>query len=131
MKFRILLPAVLLALLVSATAELPPSAYEAMQAKAADYLEITILRVDISPGETEQEQKVELTALVDKVIRSESKVTPGEVIPIVYTITERPRGWSGPGQVPLPANGDKSVAYLNKEENHFVPAAGVMTFSNF
>ncbi|MDX2081196.1 MAG: hypothetical protein SFU53_10455 [Terrimicrobiaceae bacterium] len=126
-----LVPAALVAALVTAIAELPPSAYEAMQAKATEHVEITVLRVDISPGENAESQKVELTALVDKIHRSEGKLTPGEVIPIVYTITERPRGWSGPGEIPLKANGDKSVAYLNRDGDHFVPAAGVMSFSNF
>ena len=59
-------------------AELPPSAYEAMQAKAPEYFKIEILRVDVAPGETPTEQNVQLVALITEVLRSASGAKPND-----------------------------------------------------
>ena len=52
---------------------------------------------------------------------------------ILYSLSARPPGFVGPGQVTLPVEGDKTVAYLKNGEkpDEFVPAAGTMTFRNF
>ena len=47
-------------------AELPPSAYESMQAKAPEYFKVEILRVDVAPGETPIQQRVQLVALISR-----------------------------------------------------------------
>jgi hypothetical protein len=113
-------------------AELPPSAYEAMQAKAPEYFKIEILRVDVAPGETPTEQRVQLVAVISQVIRSASGAKPNEIINIVYTVTEHPRGWAGPGPIPIPPEKQRTVAYLKKlQVGDFEPAAGRMTFTNF
>lgn len=114
-------------------AELPPSAYEQMQAAAPEYLDIEILRVDIEPGATQGQQDVEVTARIVKVHRTASNLQPGGILNILYTLAERPPGFVGPGKVPVPAEGDKTVAYLRNGEtpDEFVPAAGAMTFRNF
>jgi hypothetical protein len=113
-------------------AELPPSAYEAMQAKAPEFFKIEILRVDVAPGETPTEQRVQLVALISQVFRSASGAKPNEIINIVYTVTEHPRGWAGPGPIPIPREKERTVAYLKKLEiGDFEPAAGRMTFTNF
>jgi hypothetical protein len=113
-------------------AELPPSAYEAMQAKAPEFFKIEILRVDVAPGETPTEQRVQLVALISQVLRSASDAKPNEIINIVYTVTEHPRGWAGPGPVPIPREKERTVAYLKKlPVGDFEPAAGRMTFTNF
>lgn len=115
-----------------AIAELPPSAYESMQAKAPEFLKIEILRVDISPGEKPEDQTVHAVAMVTQVMRTATEVKPDEIINIYYTITERPKGWVGPGQVPLLEDKQQTVAYLAKRETgDFQPAAGRMSFSNF
>ena len=44
-----------------------PSAYEAMQARAPEFFKIEILRVDVAPGETPTEQRVQLVALISQV----------------------------------------------------------------
>ena len=122
----------LLACLTGALAELPPSAYEAMQNKAPEYLKIEVLRVAVEPGETPTQQNVEMVALVTQVLRTESGVKPNDILNIRYPITEHPRGWTGPGSVPLLNEKDASVAYLQKADSgEFVPAAGRMSFSNF
>jgi hypothetical protein len=113
-------------------AELPPSAYEAMQAKAPEYFKIEILRVDVEPGETPTQQTVQLVALINEVLRSASGAKPNEIINIIYTVTEHPRGWAGPGPIPIPREKERTVAYLKKLEiGDFEPAAGRMTFTNF
>jgi len=119
--------------LSSLHAELPPSAYEHMQATAPEYLDIEVLRLDIKPGAEPGQQDVELTARIVKVNRSSSNLQPGGMLNILYTLAERPPGFVGPGQVPVPAEGDKIVAYLKNGEKpeEFLPAAGAMTFSNF
>jgi hypothetical protein len=129
MKLRLLMLFFIVPLL---HAELPPSAYEAMQAKAPEYFKIEILRVDVAPGETPTEQRVQLVALIIQVLRSTSGAKPNEIINIIYNVTEHPRGWAGPGPVPIPREKERTVAYLRKlEVGDFEPAAGRMTFSNF
>ncbi len=119
--------------LVSLQAELPPSAYEQMQAAASEYLDIEVLRVAIEPGAEPGQQDVEVTARIVKVNRSSSNLQPGGMLNILYTLAARPPGFVGPGQIPVPAEGDKSVAYLKNGEKpeEFLPAAGMMTFRNF
>ena len=129
MKMRLLMLLFFVPLL---HAELPPSAYEAMQAKAPEYFNIEILRVDVALGETPTEQRVQLVALITKVLRSASGAKPNEIINIIYNVKEHPRGWAGPGPVPIPREKERTVAYLKKlDVGDFEPAAGRMTFTNF
>jgi hypothetical protein len=119
--------------LASLHAELPPSAYEQMQTAAPEYLEVEILRVDIKPGAEQGQQDVEITARITKVNWSSANLQPGGMLNILYTLTARPPGFVGPGQVTIPSEGDKTVAYLKNGEkpDEFAPAAGAMTFRNF
>jgi hypothetical protein len=119
--------------LASLHGELPPSAYEQMQAAAPEYLEVEILRVDIEPGAEPGEHDVEITARIAKVNRSSANLQPGGMLNILYTLAARPPGFVGPGQVTVPLEGDKTVAYLKNGEKpeEFEPAAGAMTFRNF
>lgn len=119
--------------LASLHAELPPSAYEQMQAAAPEYLDVEILRVDIESGADAGQQDVEVTARILKVHRTSSNLQPGGILNILYTLAPRPPGFVGPGQITIPAEGDKTVAYLKNGESpeEFVPAAGAMTFRNF
>ncbi len=129
MKLRLLL---ILFFVPVLHAELPPSAYESMQAKAPEYFKVEILRVDVAPGETPTQQNVHLVALISQVVRTASGAKPNEIINIVYTVTEHPRGWVGPGPVPVPREKERIVAYLKKAPgDDFEPAAGRMSFTNF
>ncbi len=131
MKIRLLLAIACLAPLLL-RAELSPSAYEAMQTKAPEYLKIEILRVEVDPGENSAQQKIRLVALVNEVTRTASDLKPKDIINIIYTVTDHPKGWAGPGQIPVPVEKDQSVAYLFKStEGDFAPVAGRMSFSNF
>ena len=119
--------------LASLHAELPPSAYESMQATAPEYLDVEILRVGIEPGVEPNQKEVEITARIVKVHRSSANLQTGGLLNILYTLTAHQPGFVGPGPVPLLAEGDKTVAYLKNGESpdEFVPAAGAMTFRNF
>lgn len=113
-------------------AELPPSAYESMQAKAPEHFKIEVLSVMVEPGETPTQQKVHLVALITEVLRTASGAKSNEIVNILYTITDHPKGWVGPGEVPVPSEKERTIAYLTKTgAGDFEPAAGRMSFSNF
>ena len=129
MYFRILLIFLLMPML---RAELPPSAYESLQRKASEYLKIEIIQVNVQRGEPPTQQTVHIIALVTDVLRSASGLKPNEILNIHYSVTEHPRGWAGPGEVPIPSAKERSVAYLTRTDSgDFAPAAGRMSFSNF
>lgn len=113
-------------------AELPPSAYERMQAAATEVVEIEVLRVDVEPGQTQGTQNICLTALVNKPTRT-TNVKENDLIKIHYTVTGRAKGWTGPGEIPILEEKVKTIAYLVKDpaSEDFCPAAGVMSFRNF
>ncbi|MFZ4775860.1 MAG: hypothetical protein ACOYM3_10870 [Terrimicrobiaceae bacterium] len=131
MRRLILLLAILCPVLLHA--ELPPSAYERMQKAATEAVNIEVLRVDIEPGDAPTRQDIRIMALVGKVDRSASNIKEGDLINIVYTVTSREKGWSGPGETPILAEKDKTVAYLLKgsANEDFHPAAGAMSFRTF
>ena len=114
-------------------AELPPSVYESMQSKASEYLNIEVLRVDIEAGETPDQQRIHIMALVEKVNRSSNNLKEGEVVKFVYTVTSHPKGWNGPAEIPILSEKDKAIAYLSRVENSpdYRPTAGAMSFRNF
>ncbi len=117
---------------ITSRAELAPSAYEAMQAKAPEQLKIEVLRVDVEAGADPSQQKIQIVAMVSDVTRTATDLKPNDVINISYTVTERPKGWVGPGEVPIPSAKDLTLAYLIKSEgNDYAPAAGRMTYSKF
>lgn len=131
MRRLILLLAVLFPIVIHA--ELPPSAYEKMQREATDVMDIEVLRVDIEPGDAAGRQNIRLMALVNKVARTTTDVKEGDLINILYTVTGRDKGWTGPGEIPILAEKDKTMAYLLKDSTtgDFHPAAGAMSFRNF
>lgn len=132
MRFFQSLTALLLLVPALLFAELPPSAYEAMQAKATDYVKIEVLRVDVEPGQNPNEQKIQMVALVTEVLRSASDLKPSDIINISYTVADHPQGWAGPGAIPILTEKQVTIAYLNKEESgDFAAGAGRMTFENF
>lgn len=114
-------------------AELPPSVYEAKQKEAPEKIWIEVLRVDIESGEQADQQKVGVVALVTRVDRTSSGLQPDQVINISYVITERPRGFVGPGEIPLLQEGEKTVAFLAREDSEpvYLPVAGTMSFREF
>lgn len=130
MRRLILLLAILCLPLIRA--ELPPSAYERMQSAATEVVEIEVLRVEIEPGEAPGSQNIRLMALVNKVTRT-ANVKDNDLIKIQYKVTGHEKGWTGPGEIPLLEEKEKTLAYLVKdpETDEFHPAAGAMSFRNF
>ena len=129
MTFRLFL---ILWVIPTLHAELPPSAYESMQAKAPEYFQVEILRVDVEPGDTPTQQKVHLVALITQVLRTASGAKPNEIVNILYTTNEHPKGWVGSGAVPIPSEKERTVAYLSRTgAGEYEPAAGRMSFTNF
>lgn len=132
MRLSISLSFVVAFLPLLARAELLPSAYEAMQAKASEYVRIEVMRVDVSPGKTPDQQDIHVLAMVTEVIRPSTSMHSDEILNIRYTITDHPEGWNGPGELPLLREKMTTIAYLNKlESGDYEPAAGRMSFSNF
>ena len=128
-----LITALVIFLTATVLAELPPSAYEAMQAKAPEFFEVEILRSDVKTGDAPNEKKITLTARVGKTFRTATGLSGGAVITITYTEVARPAGWVGPGRIPILKEGDTKVAFLEKgpKPNQYLPAAGAMTFQQF
>ncbi|KGE70815.1 hypothetical protein [Spirochaeta lutea] len=71
-----------------------------------------------------------LTARVDRVHRSASRLNPGDEITITYEHYRPPRGWSGPRPIPVLAKGAGYPAYLSwdSEANLYRPAARGWSF---
>jgi hypothetical protein len=118
---------------VGARAELPPSAYEAKQKAAPESLSIEVVRVDIEPGTEPGQQIVNAIVIVTKVERTATGLEPEALITLSYPVTQRPPGFVGPGEIPILTEGEKTIAYLakNEEDGTYAPVAGIMSFSNF
>ena len=125
-----------LALLCSvwvARAELPPSAYEALQREAPDVFSIEVLDVQSCPGMEAGGRDIEVVAHIVEVKRSNSGTTAGSLIHILFTLPRRPAGFVGPAPVPVPSRGERCPAYLRPlgKPGDFAPAAGAMSFRDF
>lgn len=114
-------------------AELPPSAYEQMQSDATEVFRLSILQVTKTATDDPHETVIRIVADVVKVGRATAKIRPGDIIAIRYTVSERPPGWVGPGEVPVPAEGSELPAFLKPipDSVDYAPAAGAMTFETF
>jgi len=120
-------------LLLPAGAVLPPSEYVKMQEAAPEALEIEVLAVVSEPGEELNEEIIRVTAVTTKIERSAAGIKRGDFLQIVYTVRTKPDGMLGREEIPVLAEGAKTVAFLRSEEGtpFFVPAAGAMSFNRF
>ncbi len=114
-------------------ANLPPSAYEAMQQAAAEALHIEVLRVETEPGTQLDEEVIRLTAVVTQVERSASGLQAGDSIQIVYTLKMGADGHPQPGQPPALEEGFSGPAFLRREPDRpiYHPAALALSFDLF
>ena len=114
-------------------AELPPSAYETMQSKASEFLNIEVLQVVIEAGKSPDQQQIHIMALINKVNRTATNLKEGDVVNIVYNVTSHPNGRPGQGEIPILTEKEKPVAYLSRIDNssNYQPGAGSMSFRNF
>ena len=124
---------VLLATPLMLFANLPPSAYENLQAKAPEHLEIQVLLSEIVPSEQPGIFSVRAETRVEKIHRSQSGIKEGDIIVIAYSVKESPNGQPARGEIPFLAEGEQRVAYLETTEKpqEFRPAAAAMSFDNF
>lgn len=120
-------------LLFAAKGVLPPSEYVKMQDAAPEAVEIEVLSVAREPGEELSEELIRITAVATKVERSESGIEAGDFLQIVYSIRTKSDGLVGREQIPVLAQGAKTIAFLRSQEGtpFFVPAAGAMSFDRF
>lgn len=118
---------------VTVSASLPPSAYESLQTKAPEHLEIEVLLSEITPSEEPGTFSVVAEGRVAKVHRSLSGTKEGDIIVIAYRVKESPGGQPARGEIPFLAEGERRVAYLESAEKprEFRPAAAAMSFDNF
>jgi hypothetical protein len=130
---RILAAVLFLSLPAMLTASLSPSAYESLQGKAPEHLEIQVLLAEINPSEEAGIFAVRAEGRVEKVHRSQSNTKEGDIIVITYRVKESPNGQPVRGEIPFLAEGEQRVAYLENSGKplEFRPAAAAMSFDNF
>lgn len=114
-------------------ANLPPSAYEAMQQNAPESLQIEVLRVQSEPSSNLDEEIIRVTAVVTRVDRTSQGLQPGDSIQIVYPLKIGPNGRPLTGQPPRLTEGFSGPAYLSREADapFYRPAAQALSFEKF
>jgi len=114
-------------------ASLSPSAYENLQAKAPEHLEIQVLLAEINPSDEADIFAVRAEGRVEKVHRSQFGTKEGDIIVITYSVKESSTGQPARGEIPFLAEGEQRVAYLENTGKplEFCPAAAAMSFDNF
>jgi hypothetical protein len=114
-------------------ANLPPSAYEAMQQNAPESLQIEVLRVQSEPGANLDEEIIRVTVVVTRVDRTSQGLQPGDSIQIVYPLKIAPNGRPLTGQPPRLTEGFSGPAYLSRETDapFYRPAAQALSFEKF
>lgn len=122
-------------------AELPPDVYKDMQRKAPEVLYIQVSSVHVhrtfaKPSgcaffDFEVIREVKVDARVLRVVRSDTRAHPGDIIEIEYSPINRCSGWDGPRSIQMLASGDRVYAFLAKRSRtaSFEPAARGATFS--
>jgi len=141
MRERCVVIAVLLTIATSALAELPPDVYKDMQRKAPEVLYIQVSSVQVhrrfaKPSgcaffDFEVIREVKVDARVLRVVRSQTRVHPGDIIEIEYSSISRCSGWDGPRSIQLLESGDRMYAFLARRGRtaSFDPAARGATFA--
>ena len=132
MFLKSLAPAVLAITVGTASfAALPPSAYQAWQKEAPEYLSIQVRSVKTTETQKPDwvEVAVSLQAQVKQIRRSRSRLKAGDVITIRYERRTHKGPWAGPAPVPLLVKGQDYPAYLKKVQKGYEPAAGAYSFS--
>lgn len=119
-----------LALIGTAQAELPPSAYKERQDRAAEFLVIKVRSVSKRETKEAQWKQTDFTveAEVQKVERSATKLNPGAVIQIRYSQRHYSQPIAGPSEIPALKEGQVCPAYLSGDGKIYTPAAGGYSF---
>lgn len=132
-RYQVTLGIAALILISPATGELPPWVYKERQTKAPESLVIKVRAVTRTET-VEQDGKslaFKVTASVEKVERTATKLTPGAVIEIRYVQHNYSQPMAGPSQVPGLKDGQVCPAYLESagEGKSYSPAAGGFSFT--
>jgi hypothetical protein len=127
---RAALFAAILAMSDSLQAELPPWAYKERQEKAPEALVIKVRSVSQRETTEEKWKQIAFTvsAEVQKVERSATKLTPGATIEIRYSQRHYSQPMVGPSEVPALKEGQVCPAYLSGDGKIYSPAAGGYSF---
>jgi len=123
---RSLLALFTLTLVPFAAAELPPSVYRDLQAKAPEVAVITVTSVSHSAKKREGDvlDTVTLVAKVRRVSRTRRHLHKGDFITISYTHVTHSQSIAGPSEIPILSKGQTVPAYLTFVSQHaFAPAA--------
>jgi hypothetical protein len=120
----------ILAMSDSLQAELPPWAYKEQQEKAPEALVIKVRSVSQRKTTEEKWKQIAFTvsAEVQKVERSATKLTPGTTIEIRYSQRHYSQPMVGPSEVPALKEGQVCPAYLSGDGKIYSPAAGGYSF---
>lgn len=124
--------AILFGAVAAAHAELPPWVYKERQDKAPEALVIKVRSVKARETEEPKVKVTEFTieAEVEKVERSATKLSPGSTIKIVYSRSEYSQPIVGPSEIPALKEGQTYPAYLSREGETYLPAAGGYSFES-
>lgn len=116
--------------LAEARSELPPWVYKERQDKAPEALVIKVRRVKTLETKEPKVTRTEFTieAEVEKVEHSAAKLAAGAIITIVYARSEYAQPMVGPSEIPVLKEGQTYPAYLSRQGEIYVPAAGGYSF---
>jgi hypothetical protein len=114
----------------SSRAELPPWVYKERQEKAPEALVIKVQSVIQWETTEEKSKQIEftVTAEVQKVERSATKLVAGTTIEIRYSQRRYSPPIVGPSEVPALKEGQVCPAYLSGDGKRYLPAAGGYSF---
>ncbi len=113
----------------SLVAELPPSAYEQLQAEAPEVVEIEVQSVRVTKSAKSEGMRTEVRALaaIRKVTRTATGLKPGDTVSLNYSRLEFRVPTPGPGQPVLVKKGERYRAFLEraaKSEAYTIAAGG-------
>ena len=122
---------ILFAAFIHSRAELPPEGYREQQDRAPEALVIKVRSVKTQETKEPKATATKFTveAEVEKVERSATRLAPGGIIKIVYSRREYSEPLVGPSELPVLKDGQIYPAYLSREGDTYVPAAGGSSFA--
>lgn len=122
---------VLVVLLATLRAELPPDACRSMQSKAPEALRVTIEKVTVTRSKEKKAtvSKISAQARVNEVKRTATKLKPGDTVQISYQHRRHNVPMAGPSEPEIIAKGRAYPAFLRKGEGgKYNVAAGGYSF---
>jgi hypothetical protein len=129
----VLLVALLASFSTVSLAELPPYVYKERQQQAPESLIIKVVSVKMRNTDDPRGKSMDVSveAQVERVKRTKTGLTAGDVIRINYVHSQHKVPLPGPSEVPILKQGHTYPADLMKEEKgkQYAPAAGGYSFT--